>query len=479
LIFAVTDESHDTAQHYPFPELFPQGHISVLGHASSSSSGKPTFWFRGSKQKAIGVTLYDRIVRDAFRLNDKQRTLVVVSFSMGVWVVGTYTLMAFEKIAEYNPSISLMSPGIEINDICSILSEVAPHFENVVLVGYPGFLDLLFDQIESRRIRIPPKLFLFTSGDKSTEEWRDRIVAQLRLSGPDSVINIYGSSDGGILGFESPLTIAIRRQSRDDTALRQALFPASQAAMPGLFQFDPAFIEFERVNGELIFSADLDLPLIRYNIHDIGHLFTLKEMRMLIKDIEPKLFERWPFPFVTVAGRTDVAVVFFGLNIYPENIMVGINDSVVRPFLSGSFLAVTDDTADDGKERLKLSLELAPGQELPPDDQQSLICERIQWHLISSNIEYRKLCSTFDKRLTTPSIHFLKNGDIAALSSEIRTCTQNNYFDQCVVYRGSTAITLPLLSTARLTFLPSGVETIARLLSRQLIRSQSIDLERF
>ena len=31
-------------------------------------------------------------------------------------------------------------------------------------------------------------------------------------------------------------------------------------------------------------------------------------------------------------------------------------------------------------------------------------------------------------------------------------------------------MTLPLLSTARLTFLPSGVETIARLLSRQLIR---------
>src|SRR3954462_3140527 len=63
--------------------------------------------------------------------------------------------------------------------------------------------------------------------------------------------------------------------------------------------------------------------------------------------------------------------------------------------------------------------------------------------------------------------------------NNFRTCTQNNYFDQCVVYKGSTAMTLPLLSTARLTFLPSGVEAIARLLSRQLIRSQSIDLERF
>jgi hypothetical protein len=40
-------------------------------------------------------------------------------------------------------------------------------------------------------------------------------------------------------------------------------------------------------------------------------------------------------------------------------------------------------------------------------------------------------------------------------------------------------MTLPLSSTARLTSLPSGVEAIAQLLSRQLIRSQSIDLERF
>jgi hypothetical protein len=38
---------------------------------------------------------------------------------------------------------------------------------------------------------------------------------------------------------------------------------------------------------------------------------------------------------------------------------------------------------------------------------------------------------------------------------------------------------LPLSSTARLTSLLSGVEAIAPLFSRQLIRSQSIDPERF
>jgi hypothetical protein len=76
-------------------------------------------------------------------------------------------------------------------------------------------------------------------------------------------------------------------------------------------------------------------------------------------------------------------------------------------------------------------------------------------------------------------LHLLASGfENIADGCVLRTCTQNNYFDRCVVYRGSTAMTLPLLSTARLTFLPSGVETIARLLSRQLIRSQTIDLER-
>jgi phenylacetate-coenzyme A ligase PaaK-like adenylate-forming protein len=44
-------------QSYPLPELFPHHRIGSLGHASSGFSGKPTFWFRGPKLKAIAATL--------------------------------------------------------------------------------------------------------------------------------------------------------------------------------------------------------------------------------------------------------------------------------------------------------------------------------------------------------------------------------------------------------------------------------------
>jgi phenylacetate-coenzyme A ligase PaaK-like adenylate-forming protein len=41
-------------QSYPLPELFPHERIGQLGHASSGSSGKPTFWFRGQNKELSG-----------------------------------------------------------------------------------------------------------------------------------------------------------------------------------------------------------------------------------------------------------------------------------------------------------------------------------------------------------------------------------------------------------------------------------------
>jgi phenylacetate-CoA ligase len=185
--------------------------------------------------------------------------------------------------------------------------------------------------------------------------------------------------------------------------------------LPGLFQFDPAFIHFEQINGELIFSADLDLPLIRYNIHDEGSVFTLEEMRTLVPDLNPQLIEKWPFPFVTLSRRTDVAAIFFGLKIYPENIRAGIDDPAVRSLLSGTFLIVAND-AGAQKQQLELSLELAPGQGPLSEDQERLVAERIRWHMISTNIEYRKLVSTLDPQVTAPSIHFYTNGDLSPMA---------------------------------------------------------------
>jgi hypothetical protein len=49
-----------------------------------------------------------------------------------------------------------------------------------------------------------------------------------------------------------------------------------------------------------------------------------------------------PFPS-TIAGRSGVAAVFFGLKIYPENVLAGINDPAVRDLLSGSFIVLADD----------------------------------------------------------------------------------------------------------------------------------------
>src|SRR5262249_60063975 len=93
------------------------------------------------------------------------------------------------------------------SDVCSsdlIFSRLTPHFDHTVVVGYPSALDLLFDELARRRICLHRKLHLITSGDRISEEWRDSQMRALGIGTPSSIVNVYGSADGGLLAIETP-----------------------------------------------------------------------------------------------------------------------------------------------------------------------------------------------------------------------------------------------------------------------------------
>lgn len=407
---------------YSLPDLFPDRRIAPMAHASSGSSGRPTYWFRGRKQRVIGQRIFAHIVRKGLRIPPSDRLLVVICFSMGLWVAGTYTMFAFEQIAQASGgSISVISPGIEVNDICSILKDVASNFDQVVLIGYPGFLDVLFERVQSQGIPLPQRLHLLTSGDKSSEEWRDATVRKLRLAGPASIVNIYGSSDGGLLAIETPLTIEIRRQAASDLELRTSIFGDTGHVLPGLFQYDPTLIHFEEIGGELVFTADLDLPLIRYNIHDAGRVYSAQEMRQLTRGCKLTSTSGWNWPFVVVSHRTDVAVAFYGLKIFPENIRLGISYPAVKHYLSGGFLAYTTRENQQAHEELQIDLELAPEMNEPLKDEVGRqIQSAIRQALMDSNIEYRKLHSTLGDEIAKPTINLRRYGELASAAIDCK-----------------------------------------------------------
>jgi len=65
-------------------------------------------------------------------------------------------------------------------------------------------------------------------------------------------------------------------------------------------------------------------------------------------------------PFVYVFGRSLFTVSYFGANIYPENVSVGLEQEPVSSWVTGKFVLETvEDAARDVS--LRVTVELAPG----------------------------------------------------------------------------------------------------------------------
>jgi phenylacetate-CoA ligase len=68
----------------------------------------------------------------------------------------------------------------------------------------------------------------------------------------------------------------------------------------------------------------------------------------------------YPLPFVYLFGRADFTVSYFGANIYPENVSVGLEQPGLRDWVSGKFVLQVTETIDRDKA-LSVVIELAAG----------------------------------------------------------------------------------------------------------------------
>ena len=403
---------------YPLKKLFPHEHFPPMVYASSGSSGHPTFWFRGDKQETVGAEIHERIFQDVFKIPKQESTLVVICFSMGVWVAGNYTLAVCRLLNKNGYRISVATPGIEMEDILNTLRDVAPQFKHLVLAGYPPFIMDVVTKAAAKKIKIASSVKVLTAGDKFTEEWRDSLMGLLRVKDPLSfAVSIYGSADAGVLGYETPLSIFLRREATHNKDLRAALF-GHEPELPAFVQYDPRYIFFEEVGGELLFTTETATPLIRYNIHDVGSIMPYKSVEVVMKNFN--VFEkarrldllRWQLPCIVKRGRNDVAVTFYALNIYPENIKACLDDRRTAKVVSGQFFAFNKNVDHNKKQELCIDIELAKGMK-PNDKNLQLIKRSIVENLISLNIEYRKLYSAI-KDSAFPHLRLLPFGSFSS-----------------------------------------------------------------
>jgi len=335
---------------------------------SSGSTGEPSFWPRFLADEFAIAERFEQVFHDSFAA-DERRTLAITCFALGSWVGGHFTLACCRHLAAKGYPIVNIAPGMNKPEIYRILRELGPGFDQVVLLGYPPYLKDVIDSGPAAGIdwgRLKVRLVL--AGEPFSEAWRD-LIAQ-RLGGIDpcyDFASLYGTADGGVLAQETPLSIRIRRFLAQTPSAARELF--GEARLPTLAQYDPFRRFFEANAGTLLFSGDNGVPLMRYHIADTGGLIGYDDMlRFLARhrfDPLPGLASHgWRgvrhLPFVYVFGRANFAVSYFGANVFPETVAVGLEQPEVAPWTTGKFVLQAIEGLDRPPE-LYLAVELAPG----------------------------------------------------------------------------------------------------------------------
>ncbi len=381
---------------YPLAQLCRDGKLESCDFISVSSgtSGKPTFWPRFISDEFAIAQRFEQIFLDSFGANNK-RTLAVVCFPMGTWVGGMFTAGCCRHLALKGYPITVITPGNNKTEILRVVNELSPMFQQVVLLGYPPFLKEVIDTGLAQDT--PWKEYnikLVMAGEVFSEEWRELVGSRVGFVDAryDSA-SLYGTADAGVLGNETPLSIHIRRFLGQNPDIARNLFGESR--LPTLVQYDPRSRFFEVTEeGTLLFSGDNGIPLVRYHIGDRGGIISYEEMLAFLREncnfdpLEDLKEGRGvhPLPFVYIFGRSYFTLSYFGANIYPENIAVGLEQPGIRDWVTGKFvMEIKED--NDKNPFFSLVVELALGVE-SEEEKRRAIADSVKLQLQRLNSEF-------------------------------------------------------------------------------------------
>jgi phenylacetate-CoA ligase len=365
--------------------------------SSSGSTGEPLFWPRHPKHDIDDATIRELIYDKIFQIN-KSRTLLSNSLSLGNWIAGMITNSTANLLIYKNYKFTYMNPGLSEEETIKVIKNISPYFEQTIMIGHPPTLKM-FVENNKRKINWQKLNIKFIgTGEGFSENWRDYILDLVGQTNPyTSFINLFGSADAGLLGFETPVSILIRRLCFASQGLNKKIF--SESRTPYVYQYDPRLKYIEDINDEITITADTGTPLVRYNIKDHGKVVKYTELLKTFiyddldfgKEINSKKLDHynWQLPFVYLFGRKGFIATIYGLNVYPENIKTVLEHRDMQPYFSGRFKLTTEYT-EKHDQYLLLRAELKPSMKSSKELEKKLKKHAIKI-LKQVNSEYNKL----------------------------------------------------------------------------------------
>lgn len=321
----------------------------VMLDESSGSSGKPTSWARGVKERRFTR----RLIQVAFQHLIKDKNPIVINtFAMGAWSTGFNTSLSLLEISR------IKSTGPDLTKVVDTLLELGPQFDYVI-TGYPPFLKQLADdpRVEWGKYNVSA----IYGGEGISEPMRKSLLEVYK-----TVVGSYGASDLEInIAHETDFTIALRQALIEDESLRDALLKQNRGIIPMIFQYNPYDYLFETNDkGELLVTIcrlENLSPRIRYNIHDLGHPEDFYAFRQKLKALHREdllnLIE-FDFGVLFYYGRSDLSVDYYGGVVGPEEIRQIVNASDEYKEKIANFRLISYEDKDHQKH-LMFALELA------------------------------------------------------------------------------------------------------------------------
>lgn len=386
--------------------------------STSGSTGKPFYFPRWEHLDWEYSVLVEDFLQHSSHAS-KGPILVIIGFGMGVWIGGLITYKAFEIAAQrLNLPVSIITPGINKLEIFKALKNIAPHYKETILVGYPPFLKDVIDESKNEKINLKNlNVRLFSAAESYTEKFRSYIADNAGVKNTClDITNIYGTADIGAMAWETPTSILIRQLAVKNQKLFENIF-SQVSKTPTLAQYNPFFISFESIKGEIVLTGNNAIPLIRYAVGDQGGITTFDEIKQKFDGIGIVLKSEaqrnhikslYKLPFVYVYERSDFSVSLYGLNIYPEPVREALMAKPICKYLTGKF---TMEVNFNNKQNqfLLINLELKNNgfvSNIIKKEASDSIIENLE----KKNSEYRELHKFLGKR-ALPKLAFLPVGD--------------------------------------------------------------------
>lgn len=356
---------------FPTSQLLADNYHEVFAiFRSSGASGRALYWpcLRNHDRYAAWGT--KRYLEYCFAIHRK-RTLAIVADSLGSWVGGDQISWILKNVSLHaRYSFSVFAPGNKYTEIIDIITEAEPRLDQIILYLCPSDLRYLELAAESLGKTLPlSKLRYMVLGESIPE--RLRMSSQARAGVPPQepfMFSFYASADTGMLGTESPASVALRKLLTLNEGLAAEL--GFSEPVPHLFHYCALDAYLETIDGELCVTRWQGIPIVRYNLHDRVRLYRWHRLRRAvlksnsIRTSDEPLREvirkgRMFLPdLIAVEGRTD-ALILCGTKFTESKLDEAVRTPGLERVLTGMYKARVG--LRDRLQVLEFDLELRPG----------------------------------------------------------------------------------------------------------------------